>query len=172
VLNTCLFSDPTGAKDLYKEQLVWLEDRLSYAASKEATLIFVFGHHPWFLYDEKETKEEMKGEIPVPIEWGEGGTGFPDYYFPIPLQYRQGVLALFKQYRVSAAFSGHFHQNLTSKTSFGMPMIITGPLSLIFKSSGVPADYDEPNTRGIRIVRVSPGPPGRPGEFDHHFVSL
>jgi hypothetical protein len=54
----------------------------------------------------------------------------------MPEQYRQKAMELFKQYRVNACFSGHFHQNLVAKSSSGMDMIVTGPLSMVFKSSG------------------------------------
>ena len=173
VVNSNLFSDPSGAFDLYEEQLEWLEDRLKYAQSQQASHIFVFGHHPWFLYHDDETAEDLKGqECPFPIEWGpppaNGPTGFPDSYFPIPLERRRKVLQLFEQYKVTAAFSGHFHQNLISKSSFGMDMIITSSLSLVFESTGIPKDFDEPrNKRGLRVVNVQDD-----GTFQHRFVSL
>lgn len=31
--------------------------------------------------------------------------------------------------------SGHFHQNLVAQTSWGMPMIVTGPLSFVLSST-------------------------------------
>jgi hypothetical protein len=48
-----------------------------------------------------------------------------------------------------------------------MAMITTSSLSIVLKSTGVPHDFDEPNTRGMRIVRV-----GQDGSFGHRFVSL
>ena len=180
VLNTSLFNDPTAAQDLYAEQLEWLEARLVYASGHAASHIFVFGHHPWFLYREDETAEELAGlESPYPAEWGTREEGVPDSYFHIPIEYRTRVMELFRQHNVSAAFSGHFHQNLVSKSSFGMDMIVTSSLSLVFDSTGKPAEFDEPNTRGIRVVTV-PGSDadasddnGRgPGTFQHKFISL
>jgi len=111
-------------------------------------------------------------ECPYPVEWGpppaNGPTGFPDSYFPIPLERRRKVMHLFEQYTVTAAFSGHFHQNLISKSSFGMDMIVTSSLSLVFESTGIPKDFDEPrNKRGLRIVNVKDD-----GTFQHRFVSL
>ena len=161
VVNTTLFSNPSGAPDLCKSQMVWLEDRLKYAHSKRATSIFVFGHHPWFLYREDEDADSMPG-ICAWKHWR-----FPDHYFHIPKEYRMPIMDLFQKYNVTAAFSGHFHQNHLSHSSFGMKMIITSSLSEVFESSGKPKDFDEPSTRGMRIVTVN-----KDGSFDHKFVGL
>jgi hypothetical protein len=179
MLNTSLFNDPTTAQDLYREQLEWLEARLVYASDLTASHIFVFGHHPWFLYRDDETAEDLAGkESPYPTEWGTREKGFPDSYFHIPIEYRRRVMELFRQHKVSAAFSGHFHQNLVSKSSFGMDMIVTSSLSMVFESTGKPAEMmDEPNTRGIRVVTV-PGSDADAsndsgqGTFQHKFISL
>jgi hypothetical protein len=172
VLNTNIFSNPSGAQDLYRNQLAWLEERLKYAQQKEARQIFVFGHHPWFLYHEDEEADGMKGACAFPVEWegtGLGGGkkgGFPDGYFHVPKERREFVMALFKEYKVTAAFSGHFHQNLVSKSSFGMDMIITSSLSMVFGSTGKPKSFKEPDARGFRIVEVGDG-----NDFNHRFVS-
>ena len=164
VLNNVLFNDPSGAKDLFDEQLKWMEEQLKYASIHKANQIFVFGHYPWFLYNEDEEDEEMKGVIPPPPEWTPKPTdlGFPDYYFHIRKDLRMLALNLFKKYNVSAAFSGHFHQNLISKTKWGMQMIITAPLSLVFESTGKPKQK-ECNGRGYRVVEVK----GK--QFTHRF---
>jgi predicted MPP superfamily phosphohydrolase len=168
VLNTNLFSDPNDAMEMYEHQLAWLESRLCYAQEQKASHVFVFGHHPWFLYHQDETDDEMSGASAFPKEWGESTTTFPDRYFHIPLQYRKQALALFEQYSVTAAFSGHFHQNMVSKAAFGMDMIITSSLSLVFESTGIPDDFTEPRgSRGVRIVTVQPN-----GGFQHEFVCL
>jgi serine/threonine-protein phosphatase CPPED1 len=172
VVNTSLFADPTAAQALFDEQLRWLEGRLQHAHQNGASHIFVFGHHPWFLYREDETHDELPGESPFPPEWGLrpdlGRTSERDGYFHVPIERRRQALALFERYGVSAAFSGHFHQNLIAKASFGMDMIVTGPLSLVFQSNGVPEDFSEPKTRGLRVVRVRRSA----GRFEHEFVSL
>ena len=49
VINNVLFVDPSGAQDMFDKQLVWLEDRLKYAHEHNAKMVFVFGHHPFFL---------------------------------------------------------------------------------------------------------------------------
>ena len=167
VLNTTLFTDPSGAEELYRDQLSWLEERLKYAQAKQARCIFVFGHHPWFLYHDDEDIEDLKGESPYPVEWGSRDGGFPDRYFAVPKSFRTGIMRLFRQYKVRASFSGHFHQNLVSKSSFGMDMIITSSLSMVFESTGKPKDFNEPNTRGVRIVDVEEG-----NSFAHCFVSI
>jgi hypothetical protein len=170
VLNTNLFSNPSGAEDMYKDQFHWLEERLKYARAKEAGNIFVFGHHPWFLFNEEEKEEDMNGISPYPVEWGPRdprGGGFPDSYFVVPKYFRKPVMDLFEEYKVSAAFAGHFHQNLVSKASFGMDMIITSSLSMVFESTGKPKDCRELNTRGFRVVKVADG-----GNFSHRFIDL
>jgi Calcineurin-like phosphoesterase len=177
VLNTNVFNnplddpadDPTEAYDIYVTQLKWLEDRLSYArcrAKPPARNIFVFGHHPWFLYEENEVAESMTGVSPVPTP----NKYIADSYFHIPLPYRQKALQMFRQYHVTAAFSGHFHQNLVSQTSWGMPMIITSSLSMILDSTGKPPD-SEPSTQGIRLVRVSGGADAVT-PFQHEFIPV
>ena len=177
VLNTTLFSDPSGAIELYERQLEWLECQLRYAREQNASLIFVFGHHPWFLYHDEEDKSDLPGVIPFPIEWNMPGSGgFPDYYFHIPKQFRTRVMELFAQFQVDAAFSGHFHQNLVSKASFGMDMIITSSLSMVFESTGKPVKngvLDEPShVRGIRVVDVEVGEDTALGGFSHRFFPL
>ena len=168
VLNTALFWDPTGAPDMYQSQLTWLEERLAYATQVQASHIFVFGHHPWFLYKEDETAADLTGISPRPTEWGSEGTGFDDSYFHVPIQYRKRVMDLFQQHKVTACFSGHFHQNLVSKTSFGMDMIVTSSLSMVFHSNAIPEDFNEPkDTRGLRIVQALAD-----RTFEHKFVSL
>ena len=165
VVNTSLFNDKTGAPEYYDEQFAWLEERLNYAVNKQARHIFVFGHHPWFLYNEEEDEAEMTGYSPFPP--GIPGRTY-DSYFVIPLTVRQKVMDLFAKYNVVAAFAGHFHQNMVSTTRFGMQMIVTGPLSVVLQSTGIPKDFDEPNTRGLRIVNVN----GDNKTFDHKFVSI
>jgi hypothetical protein len=187
VLNNVLFFDPTAAMDMHKEQIVWLEQRLEYAVQHKAVQIFVFTHHPWFLYDENEDEEDLGNHgSPFPKEWYKLGKPgqfdkmiFPDSYFPISKKYRMGIMDLFQKYNVSACFSGHFHQNLVSQASFGMSMIITAPLSMVFESSGKPVQREE-NGMGIRIVNVFPHSKDNQeeerqlgcGRFTHHFERI
>lgn len=173
VLNSALFSDPTGAESLYREQLEWLQERLRYARSKNACFIFVFGHHPWFLYHDDEDVLDLTGTAVLPAEWtGKNETEekpllrpIRDSAFPIPKKYRMKALELFQTYGVDACFAGHFHQNVVSKSSFGMDMIITSSLSMVFESNGIPNSF-EPKTRGIRVVEVSEN------AYKHQFFSL
>ena len=82
--------------------------------------------------------------------------GYPEKSFVIPKKRRRLVMELFREFQVTACFSGHFHQNLISKSSFGMPMIVTSSLSLVYNSTGKPKQgAAEPNTRGLRIVSVA-----------------
>lgn len=147
VLNNVLFVDPSGAKRIFNTQLRWLEDRLKYAQDHQAKQIYVFAHHPWFLYDEDEDPESLTGFSPYPKEWQTNATSssscdtFPDSYFSMPKRFRAHALELFRTYGVNACFSGHFHQNLVSRTSWGCDMIITAPLSVVFESTGKKQDH-------------------------------
>ena len=162
VLNTSLFSDPSDAQDLYGIQLDWLKERLKYARSKQATSIFVFGHHPWFMYDENEEEQNLTSYSIYK------GREVPDSYFPIPKTNRMEAMKLFEEYGVKAAFAGHFHQNLVSEASFGMKMIVTSSLSVVIEqTNGLPDSFPEPNKQGLRIVTVQSD-----GSFDHQFMSL
>eukprot|EP00978_Attheya_sp_CCMP212_P039251 scaffold202582_cov46-Attheya_sp.AAC.2 len=164
-INNVLFFDPTGAPKMFEEQLDWLQDRLEYATKEKARQIFVFGHYPWFLYHEDEDDDRVVSTSSPPVGWGTPGAAFKDSYFNIPLENRKFVLSLFRKHNVKACFSGHFHQNLVSKTSWGMDMIITGPLSLVLKSNGKPKST-EPDLNGMRVVEVGDM------EFTHRFVPL
>lgn len=166
---------------MYEEQLKWLQERLQHARDHHnppARMIFVFGHHPWFLYDDQEDESELTGASIV-TDWGPTTRQFPDGYFVLPKVRRQVFLQLFEQYKVTACFSGHFHQNHVAQTSFGMDMIITGPLSIVFDSNGKNTsggkdnDNDnhqeepEPAARGVRLVQV-----GTESSFTHRFLTL
>lgn len=168
VLNSSLFGDPSLAEELYQEQLQWLQERLEYATAHKARQIFVFSHHPWFLYHEEEEPQDLEGVCPFPQEWNRPEEdGFYDYYFHIPKQHRKRVLALFQTHKVKACFSGHFHQNSLSKASWGMDMIVTAPLSMVFESTGKPSS-SEKNARGVRVVQVDT----TTDSFVHHFETL
>ena len=110
-LNNCLFSNPTGAPDLFDEQLQWMEGKLAYARENDATHIFVYGHFPWFLKHEEEGNDDLTSFSAAPAGWGPRGSSFADSYFTVPYEQRKIAMALFKKYDVTACFSGHFHQN-------------------------------------------------------------
>eukprot|EP00814_Leptocylindrus_danicus_P003417 CAMPEP_0116022490 /NCGR_PEP_ID=MMETSP0321-20121206/11021_1 /TAXON_ID=163516 /ORGANISM="Leptocylindrus danicus var. danicus, Strain B650" /LENGTH=501 /DNA_ID=CAMNT_0003493577 /DNA_START=523 /DNA_END=2028 /DNA_ORIENTATION=+ len=168
VVNTNTFSNPDGAPELLDQQLEWLERELKHAKECGADQIFAFGHHPWFLYNEDEVKDDLVGVSPFPNEWGPPPSldaGFPDHYFHIKRENRQLALNLFREYGVTASFCGHFHQNLVSKTKWGMHHIVTAPLSIYFESTGKPLQEEE-NGVGFRLIRV------RQGHFEHEFVKL
>jgi len=165
-LNNCIFSDPSGAYELYEEQLAWLEKRLEYASAKKASQIFVYSHFPWFITHEDEEDIHMTSASLPPTGWGPEGTQFADSYFNIPIERRKLVLDLFRKHKVKACFSGHFHQNVVSKTEWGMDMIITGPLSMMLKSTGNLSLIEEKQTCGMRIVDV------HENSFEHQFIPL
>lgn len=167
-LNNCLFSNPSGAQDLFEEELAWMEDRLKYARANDATHIFIYGHFPWFLKHEEEKDDELTTYSAAPMGWGPEGSKFEDGYFTIPYKQRKVAMELFRKYDVTACFSGHFHQNVVTQTSWGMPMIVTGPLSMNLKSE-ISHELSNGETIGLgmRIVDV-----GERGEFKHKWVLL
>ena len=77
-------------------------------------------------------------------------------------------MSLFRKYDVTACFSGHFHQNVVAKTSWGMDMIVTGPLSMTLNSS-IASELSNGETNGIgfRVVDV-----GQRGSFTHKWTLI
>lgn len=179
ILNNVLFNNPDGAMDIFEDQLKWLEDRLQYANKFRAAQIFVYAHHPWFLYHEEEEDADLKGGIPIPSEWIEDESHeelqnivMPDAYFHVPKMQRKIALDLFRQYNVTACFCGHYHQNVVKKTSWGMDMIVTGPIGMLLESTSN-KDSSEKG-RGIRIVDVTLHGERKVGGgyFSHHFENF
>lgn len=156
-LNTNLYNDYSNAPELYKTQHAWLEQQLQFASTAGARRIFMFGHHPWFLFDEEEDEKEMTGYSPLWPGAEHPEAHVPDAYFIIKREERRKVLALCKRYKVDAAFAGHFHQNHISETSFGMAMIVTGPLTpVVLHSTAIDEAVKKNATAGpgFRVVKV------------------
>lgn len=154
-VNSNIYSDCSNIKEEFELQHAWLEERLIYAREARARKIFLCGHHPWFLFSESETRDEMTG-INSFIARGVVQE-VPDYYFPIPIMPRQQVLSLCQKYSVDACFSGHYHQNLVTRTSWGMPMIVTGAICNTLLCSDA-KDLSNPENvtlgAGVRVVTV------------------
>ncbi|CAM9230647.1 unnamed protein product, partial [Ectocarpus fasciculatus] len=154
-VNSNIYFDNSNVEEEYALQHAWLEERLQYACDMNARKIFLCGHHPWFLYDENETAEALTG-INSFMARGEEHL-VPDAYFSVPPSRRAPVLALCKQYGVTACFSGHYHQNLVSRTSWGMPVIVTGAICNILLKSDA-KDLSNPlnvtPAAGVRVVTV------------------
>jgi len=165
VLNTNLFSDPSDAEDLLRDQIIWLEQQLKYATENDASHIFCFGHHPWFLYDEEEGEEDVMDLVKVvyPHNAQEFKGDYHESHFHIKRENRKVAMDLFKKYGVAANFCGHFHKNIVTKTSFGMEHIISGSLSSII---GKKSDIDYEDANGFRVVQVSEK------DFSHHYFTL
>ena len=161
-LNTNIYFDYTSVADLHAEQHSWLESQLNSVRgshlepSKQARRVFIFGHHPWFLFDENETKESLIGMNQCPGD--NPNDVVSDIYFPICLENRKAVLELCQQYRVDACFAGHYHQNLVGKTSFGMPMVTTAGIcgwQLLSSAKDTTIDGNKTPGPGIRVVTVA-----------------
>lgn len=155
-LNTNLHNDPSGAPEQYDAQQKWLKERLEYAREEKAHRIFLFGHHPWFLYNDKEELDELTGENTLPYR--DKNETVPDKYFSIRRSIRSEVLDLCKEFKVNACFAGHYHQNNISYTSWGMPMIVTGGLcnyNLLSDAKDLTRPENQTPGAGLRIVEVS-----------------
>jgi 3',5'-cyclic AMP phosphodiesterase CpdA len=116
-LNTCIIK--SGNKDLEEVQFNWLKKELE--GQRKARHIILFGHYPFFIKnpDEAET------------------------YSNIGLELRSKYLDLFREYNVSAVFSGHLHNNAVSAGG-ETEMIVT---SAVGRPLG-----EAPS--GIRIIKV------------------
>ncbi|MBI3910236.1 MAG: metallophosphoesterase [Armatimonadetes bacterium] len=102
VLNSCLYSDPSGAPGEQERQAAWFARTLEAADQAGARHILVFQHHPWFL----EKPDE------------------PDGYFNIPRERREPALALMRRAGVRAIFAGHYHRNASGRDG-QMEMVTT-----------------------------------------------
>ena len=164
VINSSLLNDPSGIYEYYEQQLQWLDERLEYAQTNNATQVFIFTHHPIFIYNENETATEYCTGVNIYND-----VRIPDAYFHIPLERRKILLNIIHKYKkiVKGIFSGHYHQNMISTTSEGIPMIITGSLSCVLQSNGVAVtNHPEPKTQGYRIVNFTNT------SYTHQFISI
>lgn len=105
VLNSLYLHSPQHVMDQANEQEIWLKEKLAEAQKKKYKNIIVFLHHPLFLNKPDEADE----------------------YFNIPKETRMRYLELFKKYKVSHIFSGHYHRNAFG-TYEGIEMVTTGPV--------------------------------------------
>ena len=155
-LNTNIHNDQRFCPELFEEQNDWLEGRLKYARQQPSTRrVFLFGHHPWFLFHENEELSELTGRNYFPSNDG----GFiPDAYFSISRTNRQRVMQMCKKYSVDACFAGHFHQNWIGETTWGMPMITTGAICnwlLQSTAKDMTVAGNETAAGGIRVVTIN-----------------
>ncbi len=97
-LDTNILTLPHGFR-LNREQISWLKEDLAAAKARGERFIFVFFHHPLFSSD---------------LEYAPGNTGLRTLWHPI-----------FKEYGVTAVFSGHCH-NYERLVEDGVNYIVTG----------------------------------------------
>jgi serine/threonine-protein phosphatase CPPED1 len=164
VLNSNLYYDKSNAPYLFDEQHAWVEERLKYARAHNARRIFVYAHHPWFMDNENDADASLTGGSPI---FG-GKVVIPDAYFFVKYEARRELMQMFKDYGVTACFAGHYHQNLISRSTWGMPMIVTGPLcNWLLESNAKDIERKENITEaaGLRIVHVDESADG----FSHTY---
>jgi serine/threonine-protein phosphatase CPPED1 len=167
-LNSSTYFDPTDSQELHQQQKEFLEERLQYAKAHNARRIFLFSHHPWFLYSEDEDEKTLTGINPIPGSDQEGEF-ISDSYFPVGRKERAPVMELCRRYGVSGCFAGHYHQNLVSRASWGMPMIVTAGLcGWGIESTGKDRAKEENQNPGpgVRVVDVSDS---LPDGFTHRY---
>lgn len=116
-LNTCLIK--SGNNEQEQIQYDWLQQELK--TGKKARHIILFGHYPFIIKspDEEETYSNIAQDL------------------------RKEYFNLFNEYRVTAVFSGHLHNNAAS-SSGETEMVVT---SAVGRPLG-----DAPS--GIRIIKV------------------
>lgn len=87
VINSGVILNPEAVQNEYDNQLTFITEQLQKARTRNAEHIFIFGHHPFYLADEK------------------------DPYWTIPAPRREEIWHLFATYGVRAVFAGHYHRN-------------------------------------------------------------
>lgn len=170
-LNTNIYSNCENVQEIFDAQEAWLEQQLIAATNANARRIYMFGHHPWFLVTETETKEDLMGKNH--FLYRDGTPAFIyDSYFVIPLERRSKVMALCEKYKVAACFAGHYHQNMVGETTFGMKMITTAAICPWLIESTA-KDMSNPMNAtpgsGLRIVTVDDAVPGG---LAHTYVTI
>jgi serine/threonine-protein phosphatase CPPED1 len=168
-LNTNLYNDHSQTETLYTLQHRWLESCLESVQEMKPDQIFLFGHHPWFLVHEEETDEEITGQNTLP---NQPNKTIPDSYFHIPLEWRRDVMRMCREYKVTACFAGHYHQNLITRSSWGMPLIVTGAICN-FNMQSTMKDLAIPEhsiqDAGVRVVTVDKT---LPEGFSHQYCVI
>lgn len=168
-LNSNTYFDSTDTTDLHEQQKQFLQERLEYATAHNARRIFLFTHHPWFLFDDNEDATALTGLNLIPGQDSGGEEFISDSYFPICKEERLPVMELCRKHNVTCCFAGHYHQNLVSRTSWGMQMIVTAALCgwNIESSSKDREKVENLNPGlGVRVVNVSDS---LPEGFVHHY---
>jgi len=113
--------------NMYKWQMLWLEETLKQAQDKNYDNITVYTHYPLAF---KKADE-------------------PDEYFNLPKARRMKLLEMFHKYNVKAVFSGHFHHNAYLKDG-DLELITTNSCGISLKQMGEP---EQPI--GFRIIKMS-----------------
>lgn len=118
-LNSCLIKANASSDE--QAQFEWLKNEIS--KGKKANHIIIFTHYPFFINSADE----------------------PETYSNIPVWIRNRYLALFKENKVTAVYSGHLHNNVSSKYG-DIEFTATS-------SSGKPLGAD---SSGFRVIKVYP----------------
>jgi 3',5'-cyclic AMP phosphodiesterase CpdA len=118
-LNSCIIK--SNMPEMEQVQFEWLKKE--FRKGKKADNIVIFTHYPFFI----NTPDEAES------------------YSNIPIETRNRYLNLFKEYNVTAVFSGHLHNNVSSKYG-DIEFTATS-------SSGKPLGAD---SSGFRVIKVYP----------------
>lgn len=86
------------APDEYNQQHSWLRAEFAVARAQGARHIFLFGHHPLFLFhDDEDEDEEALGSSSFTTKAG-NRVSIPNTYFHLPRARREEILELMRQY--------------------------------------------------------------------------
>lgn len=136
VLNSSIMQYPQEIPDEWKLQLQFLGHELEEARRSGSAHIVLFTHIPLFIRDPEENDP-------------------PNPRGAIPLERRQKVLKLLRQYEADAVFAGHLHGNIYANDG-PMEMVISGAL-------GYPFSDDKSGYRNVHVT---------PDSIDHRWSQL
>jgi hypothetical protein len=118
-LNNCLFSNPTGAPDLFKIDWRMLVRIMPHTSLSTGTFLGFLSTKKvsWIITCAYILCNFLNFALFILFHTfrctrrrGPPGSSFADSYFTIPYEQRKIAMTLFKKYNVTACFSGHFHQ--------------------------------------------------------------
>ncbi len=120
-INSEIAYDPSAVPEEWQSELAFLDSAMREARTRGNNRIIIFMHHLLFA----DTPDEK------------------DSVLNIPLARRRVLLDMFRQYRVTAVFTGHWHRNNYASYG-GIKMVATAAVGYPFG--------DDPS--GLRIVKV------------------
>ncbi|KAL8426527.1 hypothetical protein Efla_004892 [Eimeria flavescens] len=150
--NSSLFYDDTHAPEEAEQQIKWLEQEFREGREKGAKHIFLLQHHQLYFRAWDEPDEEAHT---VEARKMRKASANKSSIFRLPLRWKQRLLPLLAEYKVSASFHGHLHANALHMDC-GFPQIVCS-------ACGFTPNDDKP---GWRLVKV------RESDFEHEYRTV